>query len=132
MSDYLVKSDNKEKKIVEIKTSNYYTFSPRKESLKKISSVTIYDEDIVNEILIKKIYVKYQKILNLFLASQDEDDEGGYDIALDEIYRLKDIIEYKYKKLIKKEAYDKFISDLVNLEEHIYLKKSERTQIMGR
>lgn len=134
MSNYIIRTDASEKKILDIKTSSYYTFSPKGSSYKKISSVTIYDSDRINYILQKKLFVKYQRLLNILsdIENNGTSDGDGYMIILDEAAKLKDILELKYKKLLKKELYEQFLNDICNIEEYINVKLESFEHGLGR
>lgn len=124
MSNYLIKKDATEKKILEVKTSNYYTFSPRGSSYQKVSSVTIYDSDKINYILHKKLFIKYQRLMKILndIESADSSDNSDYMILLGEVAKMKAILEFKYQKFLKKELYEKFLNDLCSMEEYVNVK----------
>lgn len=134
MSNYIIKKDALEKKILEIKTSNYYTFSPKGSSYQKVSSVTIYDSEKINYILQKKLFIKYQRLMKILsdIESEDSSDNSDYMILLGEIAKMKDILEFKYKKFLKKEIYEKFLRNLCSMEEYVNVKLETREIGIGR
>lgn len=121
MSKYIVKKENGTRKIVKIEAEKYYTFSPKGNVSKMVKTVTVYDEEKIKKILIKKLMIKYQRLLNIIndIISSDDSSSSDFMICLDEISKLKDILEYKYKKFLKRELYSAFLEDLNNLSNYV-------------
>lgn len=117
MINYLLQDSEEEKAIVKIETKTFYTFSPKENTAKEVKSITIYDEEKITKILTRKAMIKYQKLLDLIHKTFAEDDntEEGMQLCLDEIIRLKDLLENKYQRYLKRELYAKFLEDLTNL-----------------
>ncbi len=120
MSNYIILKDNSEKQIIKVTAENYYTFTPKSKTKETITYVTIYDYDKICKIVLKKLMIKYQKLINMISSINDEDDSSSnYSLCLDELNKLYEMLEYKYKKYLKQELYNKFIEDLSNLKEFI-------------
>lgn len=110
MSNYILKLSNKDKKIVDFDNLDYYLFSPRNS---KVKSFIIYDKNKLNEILVKMYLKQYKNFMKMLVSINEEDGEEGYMLCLGELNKLRDTLEYKYKKYLKKVAYEKFIDDLL-------------------
>ena len=110
MSNYILKLSNKDKKIVNFDNLDYYLFSPRNSIVK---SFIIYDKNKLNEILVKMYLKQYKSFMKMLVSINEEDGEEGYMLCLGELNKLRDTLEYKYKKYLKKVAYEKFIDDLL-------------------
>ncbi len=122
MSNYIILKDNEEKQIVKVTAENYYTFTPKSKTKESVTYITIYDYDKICKIVLKKLMIKYQKLINMLNDINGEDDSSSnYAQCLDELNKLYDMIEYKYKKYLKQELYNKFIEDLSNLKEFIVI-----------
>ncbi len=133
MSSYILKLSNKDRKIVSFDSSDYYLFSPRNS---KIKSFIIYDAAKLNEILIKKYLKQYKNFMTMIVSLNEEDGEESYMICLDELSKLRSTLEYKYKKYLKKAAYEKFIDDLLMhdkfLQEKIFEFEDRKVKAKGR
>lgn len=130
MSSYIIQKESSEKKIIKVTAENYYSFTPKSAVRENITNITIYDYEKICKIVVRKLMIKYQKLMNLIaMIQQDGDSESNYALCLDEINKLYEMIEYKYKKYLKKELYDKFIEDLSNLKEFIVIGLEEKGTI---
>ena len=130
MSNYIILKDNNEKQIVKVTAENYYTFTPKSKTKETITHVTIYDYDKICKIVLKKLMIKYQKLINMISSINDEDDSSSnYSLCLDELNKLYEMLEYKYKKYLKQELYNKFIEDLSNLKEFIVVGMENKNTI---
>lgn len=128
MSNYILTSNDKPKDIFKLEVKHSYAFSPKnkKEIYTKVKTLAIYDEKTINKIASKNLLKKYRKMKLIMqsLFASDDDNPGDYAMLLDEINYFQGLLEYKYQKLLKKEAYELFIDNLMKdrkiLEEKIY------------
>ena len=120
MSDFLLSSVNGKKDIIKMHITKAYTLNPKNEVIKgtKLKQVTIYDENKIQEIVIRNYQKKYQRILKIIgdLTANDDATTGDYMICLDEVQKLKSILAYKYQKFLKKEMYEYFLNRLFFFE----------------
>ncbi len=113
-----------------------FVYKTKKPNIKEI---TIVNSDIIFGLISYNFNKKYKKILELILSSEnDEESSGNLRIALDEIARLKNIIETKYHIYLKSDAEAKLIKKLVMLQKDIKIKlvdieikKEEKMNIRG-
>lgn len=133
MSSYILKLNEKDKKIISFDDTAYYLFSPRNS---KVKSFIIYDTDKLNDILVKMYLKQYKNFMKILVSLNEEDGEEGYMICLDELNKLRSTLEYKYKKYLKKTAYEKFIDDIIMydklLQEKIYEFEDKKVKAKGR
>ncbi len=136
LKSYVVKKKNKNKKIskFKIKTEGY-EFKPnvRKENLIKIDSLTIYNLEMIERLLEKKIEISFRKLTKLVLNEINDEDgnQGGVCIALNELTKLKSVLMNEFKAFIKKEDYDKYMKRLKLYEKElknklIFLEEKEK------
>lgn len=101
-----------------------FTFKPKMEkkndSYIRISQVTIFDKNMIDVLVNRKFEHKFErlsKIIMNFLFSEDEDsDEGDFVILLDEVARLKALVEAKYQRFLSVEEYKDYIHKLAFLD----------------
>lgn len=136
LKSYVVKKKNKNKKIskFKIKTEGY-EFKPnvRKENLIKIDSLTIYNLEMIERLLEKKIEISFRKLTKLVLSEINDEDgnQGGVCIALNELTKLKSVLMNEFKAFIKKMDYDKYMKRLKLYEKElknklIFLEEKEK------
>ena len=116
MSSYLLCENTDEKTINSLNLDNAYEITMRKS--KKLKKITIYDETIIRNFVIKKVTANYQKVLIIVKDVMESDDASESDcmLALDEIYRLKDILFHKYRIYLKEKQYELFLERILYLE----------------
>ncbi len=124
LKSYVVKKKNKNKKISKFKIKmEGYEFKPniRKENLIKIDSLVVYNFEIIERLLEKKIEISFRKLTKLVLkeVNDDEGDQGGICIALNELTKIKSMLINEYKIFIKKTEYDKYMKRLKLFEKEL-------------
>lgn len=72
----------------------------------KVNSMIIIKPSFIEKILKKKIKRKLEFYLNYIINLVDDEDDGDYRQALDELERFKETVEYRYRKFLD----DKFIN----------------------
>lgn len=120
MSNYMVKKDNLTGKIAYMEYDlDGYSFKPKSVKDKpyiSVNNVTIYEPVMIDSLLSKKFSKKFDRlsqiIMNFLFQDDDDSDEGDFMILLDEVQRLKSIVELKYKKFLSNEEYKDYIHKL--------------------
>ncbi len=124
MSNYLVKRDSTTGKIIYMEYDlEGYSFKPKNKSDKpyiNVSNVTIYEREMIDNLLARKFQKKFDRLSQIimnFLFQEDSDndsdnDEGDFMILLDEVARLKSIVELKYQKFLSNQEYKDYIHKL--------------------
>lgn len=120
MSSYLVKKDSITGDIVYMEYDlEGYNFKPKNNPDKpyiSVNSVTIYKPEMIDNLLSKKFSKKFDRlsqiIMNFLFQDDDDTDEGDFMILLDEIARLKSVVELKYQKFLSNEEYKDYMHKL--------------------
>lgn len=127
MSSYLIKKDQKTGEIIYMEYDlEGYKFHPKASSDKpyvSVKSVTIYKPEMIDHLLAKKFEKKFDRLSQIilkFLYQDDEDcDEGDFMILLDEVARLRSVVEIKYKKFLGIEEYRDYLTKLTFLDNQV-------------
>jgi len=133
---YQIKKKNKFKKIVKNNTQDGFSFKPnfKKDNTIKITNLTIYNEECINNLLKQKINKEFKKLASLIIPLLNEDDAGTGNIAfaLNELSKHKEILMHKYRKYLSNKEYDMEIKRIKVLETElknklITIKEQEET-----
>ena len=120
MNNYLLTADDQKKEIIKIEVSKSYSFKPKRMTRKYVNakSITVYDEAALANILMQKYIKRYNRLISIFSSIIESDDttDSDYMMCLDELEKLKGMLVHKYAKFLKKEVYDKFITDLIYID----------------
>lgn len=127
MCRYLLKKDNIVKEIDYMEYDlDGYKFNPKhKENAPyiNVSTVTIYNHKMINYLLNRKFEKKFERLSQIilqFLYQDEEDcDEGDFMILLDEVARLRSVVEIQYKKNLEMEEYRDYIAKLTFLDNQV-------------
>lgn len=127
MSSYLIKKDASTGEIIYMEYDlEGYKFSPKNNGEKpyiKVNSVTIYKPEMIEHVLTKKFEKKFTKLSSIILKflyqDDDESDEGDFEILLDEIARLKSVVDLQYKKFLSNQEYKDYIHKLTFLDAQV-------------
>ncbi|MCX4365834.1 MAG: hypothetical protein OSJ70_08715 [Bacilli bacterium] len=127
MSIYLLKRDDRVKDIEYMEYDlDGYKFNPKqKENAPYINvrTVTIYNHKMINYLLTRKFQKKFERLSQIilqFLYQDEEDcDEGDFMILLDEVARLRSVVEIQYKKELEMEEYRDYIDKLAFLDNQV-------------
>ncbi len=127
MSSYLIKKDKKTGEIVYMEYDlEGYKFNPKNSSDKpyiSVKSVTLYKPEMISHVLRRKFEKKFERLSQIilkFLYQDDDDcDEGDFYILLDEVARLKAVVEIQYKKHLKNEEYKEYLAKLTFLDRQV-------------
>ena len=84
----------------------------------QISTVYIYDLTMQKQVLTKKIYNKYKKLLKKVIFYVEQDDETGtaYEEALNEIEKFRLIVKNKYRKYMLEQELKEMSKNLSTLQ----------------
>ena len=78
---------------------------------------------MIDHLLSKKFEKKFDKLSQIilkFLYQEDEDcDDGDFIVLLDEIARLKSVVELQYRKYLKIDEYNEYIAKLTFLDNQV-------------
>lgn len=132
MSSYLIKKDQKTGEIIYMEYDlEGYKFKPKKGINKpyiNVNSVTIYKPEMIDRLLSRKFEKKFDRLSQIifrFLYQEDDDcDEGDFMILLDEVARLRSVVEMQYKKFLKIDEYRDYLTKLNFLDNQVRQKLS--------
>ena len=105
--------------------SDVYVYYPKFKSIINDSGVTIRSKILTNIILYNfdTIFDKMTKSIYAYVTS-DEDDDDTISMLLDEVSRLKSIIDYEYKKHLTIEKNKEYLNKLYYLDTELKRKKT--------
>ena len=117
MNSFILKNDDEEKKVLLYEEKKSYSFTPKK-GYKRVKKITVLDKDMVSSILEDKIEKKYNLLIKIIydLITSDDNTSGDVLAAYTELYRIRNILLYKYNEYIRKEFIDKYLKKLYVLE----------------
>ncbi len=118
MNSYILKKDDKEKKVLMYKEQTGYEISPKK-VYKKVKKITVIDEDMVSGILETKVERYYNRLIKIvynLITADDETDSSDVLAAYTEIDRIRNILLYKYGQYLRKKFVEKYMQKLYILE----------------
>ena len=107
----------------------------------QISTVYIYDLTMQKQVLTKKIYNKYKKLLKKVIFYVEQDDETGtaYEEALNEIEKFRLIVKNKYRKYMLEQELKEMSKNLSTLQkkairkiQYIKIQELSHHQNLGR
>lgn len=128
MCNYSVKKDKYSGEIVYMEYDlEGYKFKPKNDGSKpyiKVDTVVIYKPEMIDSLLARKFQKKFERLSEIimrFLYQEDDEDSDGSDyfILLDEVARLKSIVDLKYKKFLQNEEYKDYIHKLAFLDNQL-------------
>lgn len=127
MSNYLVDKDTHTAKIDYMEYDlDGYEFRPKNQITQtyiKVKSVKIYKEDMISAVLTKKFERNFNKlgqiILNFLYQDDDDCNDSDFFILLDEVQRLRSMVEINYKKHLGIEKYKEYLEQLHFLDNQI-------------
>lgn len=92
-----------------------------------IKEITIVNKEIIYGLISSSFNKKYKKLLREILLDDEDNDGDALKLALDEIARLRSILENKYKRFLKKQDQEKLLKKLLLLEKDIKIKLVDKT-----
>lgn len=126
MSSYVIEKDTTTREIVYMEYDlDGFSFKPKNhnKTIINVSKVTIYKSEMIEHVLTKKFEKKFERLSQIilkFLYQDDDDaDEGDYEILLDEIQKLKSVVELQYQRFLSNQEYKDYIHKLVFLDEQV-------------
>ena len=85
---------------------------------KKFKEILLVDNKLINAFIKKRINKKLNKIINFMMeVLNDETGDDDSSLALDELNKLKGIINNKYKEHMIQKDYDSFINKISIVED---------------
>ena len=112
-----------------------YIFNPsyhKNENMIDISKLSIYNDNMINNILVKKYIRKYKSLLKMvYLLFQDAfPGDTGFPAVLGEVDKLRATLIDKYNQYLRVENQKKFLKELDYIESEVKRKFIEETLFM--
>lgn len=121
MSNYILKDTGK-KEIIKCEIKEGYTFSSDGTKTTRYKSVTIYNKAEIEKILTKKLDSNIKKLLLFIENISDEPTGEGNKLAINEVLRIKTILDNKYQKFLTQEKYYKYLEKLEYIYDNLNIK----------
>ena len=122
MASFLIKKIEIEQDMININHNiDGYVFKPNLNVI-EIKTITLYNKKMISSILTSKLEKKFERLAMItydVLTSDDEDSQADTAIALDEIAKLKSIINKKYDKYISKKLKSDYLKKIFILEKEL-------------
>jgi len=117
-----LKKVSSEFEIVEFNVKKSFSIKNKEEK------ITIYDENLILELIDKKFNKEYKKLLYIIMDINNSDDATESDglLVRDKIDELKNIILSKYSKHISKEMLNRYLKMILILEEKLVIPERSR------
>lgn len=122
MTDYILKKDNKKKKIIKIvlplEGIHIKPKLKRHESLITVQEIIVIHSDLKTNLILKKFDRMYRKLIAIMLDVTESSDSSSSDcvIALNEVSKIYGMIQLKMEKELKKKDFEKLKKKLALVE----------------
>ena len=129
---FVVKKDSKTDVItyMEYEKLKGFNVRPKKtanfEDMINVDEMIIINPSLIEKLIDKKCKRTLEKILLMLrvVSEDDSDDETPFNLILDEIYRLKNLVLNKYKEYMEEENYKLLMKKIEIIEKEVQLRKS--------
>lgn len=131
MNDFYLKKDKKKKKIKNLSMPlDGFHMKPRlkkHESLIEIQELVIVDDELKKQLIQKQFNRAFRKLVAIMIDVTESSDTTPSDcaIALNEVAKIRSMLEHKVAKELKKKEYAKLEKKLVLVEDKIQKKLLE-------
>lgn len=104
-----------------VKPKNNITF----EDMINVNEMILINPSLIEKLISKKCTKSFDKIIKMLsIVSDDEDDDSGYMLILDEIERFKNLLVNKYKQYMEEKEYELNLKKLELLKEEVEHRKN--------
>ncbi len=105
-------------------------FKPKKnmkfEDMISVNEMIVINPSLLEKLVSKKCSRTLKKIIKMMtVISDDEDDDSGYMLILDEIERLKKLVINKYKDYMDEKEYDTLLKKLEIIKQEAQYRKNK-------
>lgn len=100
------------------------------EDMISVNEVIVINPSLIEKLIDKKCSRTFSKIIRMMsFVSDDEDDDSGYMLILDEIERFKNLIVNKYKSYMEEKEYNILLKKLELLEQEVIARKARAIEM---
>ena len=97
----------------------------RFEDMISVNEVVVINPSLIEKLIDKKCSRTFSKIVKMMsLVSDDEDDDTGYMLILNEIERFKNLIINKYRSYMEEKEYNILLKKIELLEQEVLVRRS--------
>ena len=90
-----------------------------------VDEMILINPSLIEKLISKKCTKTFDRILKMIsVVSDDEDDDTGYSLILDEIARFKNLLMSKYKDYMEEKEYELSLKKLKLLKEEVEHRKN--------
>lgn len=131
MSNYLLNASDDSKKIVKIVKKKAFTFESSSRKYEYIKNITIYRDEYIEKIAIRKFAQKLKRLLDITddVCGSTSTDPSDCAICLNEAYKLQEILKTKYKEYLTVQAFDYFLEQIYIVTKRLEQKNLQLTYI---
>jgi len=126
---YLINKKHHDNSVKKINDIDGYTFKPKikRDEYLKVTEVTVVDKEMIERILSIKFSKSFQNIVKMAMnvINDDDADEGDFEIVLDEVELLRQILLNRYQKFLNHEKEILFLKKLRLIENELRMKEVE-------
>lgn len=127
---FVIKKDERTDVItyMEYEKREGFTVKPKKnisfEDMINVSEMIIVNPSLIEKLILKKCNKSLIKIMNMLsIVSEDDDDDTGYAIVLDEISRLQSLLNNKYKKYLEEKDYELMEKKVLLIKQEVEIRR---------
>lgn len=128
---YVIKKDAKTDVItyMEYEKLKGLSVKPKKnisfEDMINVEEMIIINPSLIEKLISKKCTKTFDRIIKMIsVVSDDEDDDSGYSLILDEIARFKNLLISKYQDYMEEKEYELTLKKLKLLKEEVEHRKN--------
>lgn len=101
-------------------------------SFRKKTMITLYDDDVIRNILITKLNNSLKGIIDLYLLTESDDESGDgrneTDILMPKIELMRSLLLGKYASFLSKREIENYLNKLEKMEKKIGMKQSKKSR----
>ncbi|MBQ6546792.1 MAG: hypothetical protein IJL74_02200 [Bacilli bacterium] len=120
-TDVITYMEYEKLKGLSVKPKNNVSF----EDMINVNEMILINPSLIEKLISKKCTKTFDRILKMIsVVSDDEDDDTGYSLILDEIARFKNLLMSKYKDYMEEKEYELSLKKLKLLKEEVEHRKN--------
>ncbi len=120
-TDVITYMEYEKLKGLSVKPKNNVSF----EDMINVEEMIIINPSLIEKLISKKCTKTFDRIIKMIsVVSDDEDDDSGYALILDEIARFKNLLISKYRDYMEEKEYELTLKKLKLLKEEVEHRKN--------
>lgn len=103
------------------------------EDMINVNEMILINPSLIEKLITKKCTKTFNRIIKMIsIVSDDEDDDSGYMLILDEIERFKNLLVNKYKKYMDEKEFELNLKKLELLKEEVEHRKNALIETLSK